>query len=494
MTDISNNPTADLAALLGPQSYKLTPATLANKVTHGQWQPAKHLMYLSGIIAEKLNKGGARLIISLPFRHGKSELSSIWTSIWYLMNNPTHDVMMTAYGKELSSDFGRKVRDIIIEDNDEIEGEHLLDLDVNPNSTNVSRWHTTKGGSMKSVGIGGAVNGRGANLFMVDDYFKNPEEAMNANTRDSIFEWFSSIALTRMAPNGSILVIATRWHKDDLSGRLLALPNSKWEEIRLPVYADKDDPIGRTEGELLWPERYSQDAIGEIQDTMSSFLFSAVMQQSPKESSSDSFKRDWIKVIKTQDTTPANLEGSQLQFERSWDLAGTEGDGDYTVGTLLSRNTASNAVIIHDVIRVQKAPGGVQTLIESTMINDGPHVKVLIEQEPGSSGKAIADGYVSRNPGYAVKTKRSTGNKFTRMEPFFAACEHGRVSMVQASWNDDLLDELVAMPDGKHDDIGDTLSQGYNEFFEKKSKAGVFGRRNKTNHFKSGNVVSGVVF
>ena len=124
---------------------------------------------------------------------------------------------------------------------------------------------------MKRVGIGGAVNGRDANLFMVDDYFKNPEEAMNANTRDSIFEWFSSIALTRMAPNGSILVIATRWHKDDLSGRLLALPNSKWEEIRLPVYADKDDPIGRTEGELLWPERYSQDAIGEIQDTMMSF-------------------------------------------------------------------------------------------------------------------------------------------------------------------------------------------------------------------------------
>lgn len=486
-----------LEGILGPDAYRLSPATLANRVSQGDWIPARHLLYLSKIIAHRLARGGARLIISLPPRHGKSELISHWTSVWALDQYPHWELILASYGADLATDFGRKVRDTILMDSDPMEGEGLLNCKLNKNSLNVGRWHTTKGGGMRSVGVGGTMYGRGAHLLLIDDYFKNPEEAMSETHREKVFEWFSTIAMSRLAPGGSAIVIATRWHPDDLSGRLNSLTNSRWEEIKIPAYAVQDevDLIGRAPGEVLWPERYDIDAIEELRQTMTSYFFSAIMQQDPKPSRSQCFDPKNVKII-DEEFVPNDIHLKKL---RSWDLAGTEGGGDWTVGTLIAKDVRNNNIYILAREREQFSPGKVENLVEGTMETDGITVKVIIEQEPGSSGKAITEGYIDRNPAYSVKGQTSTGDKFTRMEPFFAAVEHGRVFMVKAYWNQEMLDELVELPDGKHDDQGDTLSQGYNELFNRKAKAGTFGRNTNRKGSvsvpaQSGQVITGVTF
>lgn len=488
----------DMSALediLGADAFRLSPATLANRVSHGEWIAARHLLYLSKIIAHRLARGGARLIISLPPRHGKSELISHWTSVWSLDQFPHWELILASYGADLATDFGRKVRDTILLDSDPLEGEGLLNCKLNPKSLNVGRWHTTKGGGMRSVGVGGTMYGRGAHLLLIDDYFKNPEEAMSETHREKVFEWFSTIAMSRLAPNGSAIVIATRWHPDDLSGQLLGLTNSRWEEIRIPVFAidDGDDLLGRAPGEVLWPERYDDDAINELRETMTSYFFSAIMQQDPKPSKSMSFDPKSVTII-----DECHLPHfKNLKKLRSWDLAGTQDDGDWTVGTKVARDTRNNNFYILDQERARLKPGGVEILVQGTMENDTNDTRVLIEQEPGSSGKAVVEGYMARNPAYSVHAIKHTGDKMTRLEPFFAACEHGRVYMVKGHWNDITLSELVEMPEGKHDDIADTLSQAYNDMFQKKSKAGTFGRNSKIMDkvaVSSGNIVSGITF
>jgi predicted phage terminase large subunit-like protein len=426
-----------------------------------------------------------------------SELISHWTSVWALMHYQHWEIILASYGADLATDFGRKVRDTITADCDPYEGEHLLGIELKEDAQQVGRWMTKAGGGMKSVGIGGALYGRGAHLLLVDDYFKNPEEAMSEAHRDKVFEWFSTIAMTRLAPGGSAIIIATRWHKDDLSGRLLALPGSEWEEIQIPVRIDTPeqlaaDLLGRQMGEVLWPARYSAEAIASLEATMTSYFFSAIMQQQPKPAASASFNPKNVTIV---DVLP---DIKFLKNVRSWDLAGTQDGGDWTVGTGVAKDIRNNDFYIWDCKRKQLAPGGVKSLVEKTMDSDGKGVKVVIEQEPGSAGKAVIDSYVSENPAYSVHGTRHTGDKMTRLDPFLAAVEHGRVYMLRASWNQPMLDELVEMPDGKHDDQADTLSQGYNELFEKKAKAGTFGREGnssiKASSVGSGEVVHGVTF
>lgn len=486
---------SQLEELLGPDAYRLTPATLAYKVSGGLWYPAPHLSYISAKIAYALHKGGARLIISLPPRHGKSELISHWTSVWSLDQWPTLEIILASYGADLATGFGRKVRDTIMHDQDSLEGAKLLNCPLNRSSLQVGRFHTEAGGGMYSVGLGGTIYGRGAGLLLVDDYIKNPEEAASETYREKIFDWFSTIAMTRLHPGGSVIIIATRWHKDDLSGRLLALPNSRWEEIKIPLRVDtaaqkEFDILGRDYGEVLWPKRYDADMVKEWENSMTSYYFAAIMQQEPKPSTSQHFERHWIKIV---DELP---HYSHLRLLRSWDLAGTEDGGDWTVGTKLALDVRNNNIYIVDRVRMQKAPGTVKNAVKEVAERDTTTTRIVIEQEPGSAGKAVIDEYIKMLPQYAVKGIRHTGDKFVRAEPFFAACEHGRVFMVRDTWNDEMLDELVefsADDTHKWDDQVDTLTQGFNEFFAKKASAGTFGRKKTGGEIEAVQSSSGVI-
>jgi len=471
----------DLEAMkifLSEDAWRLTPATLATKVSGGDWLPAKHLLYISAQIAAELEKGNARLIISMPPRHGKSELCSVWLPVWILDRWPTKKVMALSYGADLAEEFGQRVRDIIMEDADPEEGAHLLNpaCYVRKDSARVNRFITVSGGGMRSVGLGGAVYGRGADILLLDDYYKNLAEAVSETTRESIYTWFATVALSRIQKNGSAIIIATRWGTEDLSAKMLGLTGSKWTEINLPAFANENDPLGRVPGEPLWPEFYDAERLNELRSTMGTFLFSAIYQQAPKKTASENFNRDWI--IKERHRP----DNEAIRRLRSWDMAGTEAAGDWTAGYEVALDPATNHFWILGRKRVQWSPGKVEELVKTTAIDDGFETSILIEQEPGSSGKTVVEHYLTHVlAGYAAHNVRHTGDKFVRALPFFAACEFGRVHMIEGDWNDAFLDQCTEFPDCKNDDDVDAVSQGYNYFFQSVAQAGVWGRGKPAN-------------
>lgn len=469
-----------IEALLGPNSFRLTPATFAHKVSEGYWQPAKHLMYISALIAQKIHNGGARIIISMAPRHGKSELLSRWTPVWFFDNYPDREIILCSYSADLAVEFGGQVRDIISKDHAP-EGANILRCRLDPKHTRVAGFKTTLGGGMRSAGVGGTVYGRGADLLLVDDYFKNPEEAESQAARDKLFSWFSTVGMSRLHENASAIIIATRWNDDDLSGRLLKLKNSPWEEIKLAVQIDDEemaakDPLGRQIGDVLWPELRDHGHIAELKGIMSNYYYRAVMQQDPQPPGLGRFKREWVHII-DEDKLP-NVD--HLHIVRSWDLAGTEDAGDHTVGIKFAKDLRTKHIYIMDVQRFQKSPGAVEKHIERTAILDGNSVKILIEQEPGSAGIAVTASYVALlgKQHFSVEGIRPTGPKIVRIDPFFAAAEHGRVKMVEAKWNDDLLDEYALMTeDAVNDDQVDATSMAHNYLFQSRARAGTFGRK-----------------
>lgn len=484
MAELSNGKfsQADLEAALDPrtqefqQLVRLTPATLAHYRTKGKWIAAPHLLYMASIIASQLIQGDARIIVEVPPRHGKSEMISVHTPIWFLDLFPWANVILTTYAADLSVEFGRRVRDAFL-DNDN----GVLKTTVRDDAQKMSMFITSEGGGMRSVGIGGPITGKGAHLLLVDDYIKNWEEASSPKTLDDIFNWFITTAYTRLEPGGSCVILATRWVIDDLIGRLTeADKDNFWTVIRLPALAEANDPLGRAVGEALWPKRYSEKSLNSIKKILGDFMFSALYQQAPK-TITDS-KADVSKIKYISQIPPGNY-----RWCRSWDLAATEREigatnPDYTVGTLIGTNAvlhgpSAHTIIAHQV-RGQWDPDDVEATVLRTAQMDGPSIPIIIEQEPGSSGKSWAKHLATNTlAGYTVTIKPSGGrNKWIRAQPYVAAITDGRVSFVIGDWNTTHKAELKDFPNGKKDDTVDSASLGYSHLHLSNVASPVWGR------------------
>lgn len=451
-------------------NYKLTPATLAHRL-NPRWIPAHHLMYISAKIARAVHRGNGRIIISVPPRHGKSELITKYTTVWGLEHFPHWNYILATYGAELSTDFGREVRDIIQHNED------LLKVRIRKDTSRAGRWKTPEGGGMASVGIGGAITGRGANVLLIDDYIKEVKEALSKTIKDYIWDWFVTVAITRLEPGATCIIIATRWAHDDLIGRILRHnPGGRWEYIELPALADRDDVLGRAPGEALFPERYDAAALRERKDTLGSFWFNAIFQQRPVRDSDALTNISWLKIV---DLLP---EVDQEQKARIWDLAATQGGGDYTAGTHMLYDRAHNATYITNVIRKRLSPQQVEILVRQTAIADGTDCTIYIEQEPGASGKALVEHYKNNVlPEFKVEAVPHNDGKLARAQPFLAACEAGRVYLLRGDWNDAFTAEFATFPGGDYDDQIDTAAIGHSKLAGKRVFSATWGRRDRGN-------------
>ena len=248
---------------------------------------------------EKLERDGDKeykvLLVYMPPRHGKSELCSIGFPAWYLGKNPDKEIITVSYSAELAQDFGTKTREIVASHAFKcIFGGITLKEDEHAKA----KWKTSKGGSYTSVGVGGTLTGRGAHVLLFDDPIKNREEAESVVYRDKVWNFFTSTAFTRLEPKGVVVVILTRWHIDDLAGRILANAELKkrCKVIHLPAIATKKE-AHREEGEALWPERYDLSALTEIKNTIGPYDFSALYQGSPIVSERQEFRPEWLRKV-----------------------------------------------------------------------------------------------------------------------------------------------------------------------------------------------------
>jgi hypothetical protein len=261
-----------------------------------------------------------RLILCTPPRHGKSEIVSRSFPGWYLGRNPDKQIIATSYAGDLSTDFGRDARDRI----NDPRYRNLFDVRLRQDSRAADKWLTDKGGIYISAGIGGGITGRGFNVGLIDDPFKDWRDADSQTIRNWVWNWYLTTFYTRAMPGAAIVIIATRWHEDDLIGRLLKAQEEggdKWRVIKLPAIALEGDILGRAPGEALWPAWYPVEALMRIKNTpgedgAGSRAFSALYQQSPQVEGGNIFKRDWFRTFR---------ESPRYLFKfQSWDTAAGE--------------------------------------------------------------------------------------------------------------------------------------------------------------------------
>lgn len=284
----------------------------------------------------------------------------------------------------------------------------------------------------------------------LDDPIKSSLEADSAPARDRLWDWYRSDLLTRLRPGGRIVIVMTRWHPDDIGGRLLA-GSDAWRTLRLPALAEPDDPLGRSEGQPLWPEWEGAEAINRKRLALGDRAFSALFQQSPTAPGGRLFRPDRITI---RDDDPA---GPSV---RAWDLAAsTRGNPDWTVGLRLIRT--EQGFHVSDVVRLQGEPHAVEAAIRRTAELDGRTVSISLPQDPGQAGRHQATWLTGRLAGYRVDASPETGSKETRASPVASQVNAGNVSLARAAWNGPFLEELQDFPAGAKDDQVDALSRAF---------------------------------
>ncbi|MEX2053203.1 MAG: terminase family protein [Candidatus Paceibacterota bacterium] len=248
---------------------------------------------------EKIEELGDRdykvLLIQMPPRHGKSELCTVNFPAWYLGRNPTKEIITVSYSADLAQDFGAKTRGIVSEP----AYKAIFNVSLKEDEQGKAKWKTNENGSYTSVGVGGSVTGRGANILIFDDPIKNRVEAESETYRQRVWDFFTSTAFTRLEPKGVAVVILTRWHMDDLAGRILMNEGLKGKVkiIHLPAIATQTEE-NRKVGEALWPERYTVEYFETItKPTLGPYDWEALYQGSPILTESQEFRKEWYKYI-----------------------------------------------------------------------------------------------------------------------------------------------------------------------------------------------------
>lgn len=401
-------------------------------------------------------KKSPRLIITLPPRSGKSELVSRRFPAYSFGRFPDLQIIATSYSSDLSQRFNRDVQRII--DDEKY-------LEVFPGTTlNGSRVRTDSRGSYirtsdlfeivghagayRSCGVGGGITGQGADCLLIDDPVKDRAEANSATVRQSIWDWYTSTAYTRLSPGGGVIVMATRWHLDDLIGRLIEnMENGQGDTftvINYPAIAEHDE-IHRRKGEALHPERYSLDQLKKIQKTVGSRDWAALYQQHPIPEGGNIFKAEWFKYW-TESSLPPEFD----QIVTSWDMTFKDSkNSDYVVGQVWGKKGPNFYLL--DQVRGQWDFVKTKEMVR-VLAHKWPRVvRKLVEDKANGSAviselKSTVSGFVPITP---TESKEARASSVT---PYFEA---GNVFIPEdsaAPWVPHYVSELLEFPAGSHDD------------------------------------------
>ncbi len=414
------------------------------------FMPAAHHKLLISKL-EAVERGDIkRLMVFMPPGSAKSSYASVLFPAWYMARNPRKSIIAASHTADLAEAFSRKVQSTVREHTD------LLGYNMTNEAANL--WLTDNDCQYKAAGVGGPVTGFRADIALIDDPVKSRADAESNTYREKAYNWFKADISTRLKPGAPCVVIQTRWHEDDLSGRLLQDNPEGWEVLSLPALAIENDPLGRAPGQPLWADDsygYGAELVRIQNDTGERDWFS-LYQQSPRPITGSIFKTQMITAI---EAAPAGLHPV-----RAWDLASTAATGtrdpDWTVGVLMAKTPAGTYVIL-DVVRLRGGPEETENAIISTATRDGRRVPVLLPQDPGQAGKSQVAYLTRKLAGYTVKSGTETGDKATRAMPFASQVNVGNVSMVSGPWNKAFLDELAMFPSGSKDDQVDALSRAF---------------------------------
>lgn len=425
----------------------------------GEVTPAIHHRFLIDKL-ERVERGEIkRLMVFMPPGSAKSTYTSILYPAWYLGRNPKSNIITASHTAELAESFGRKVRNIVGSQ----EFNTVFKFGLLQDSKAAGRWGVEHGGEYYAVGVGGSVTGRRADLGLIDDPVKSREDADSETIRNKTWDWYLSDFRTRLKPGASIIIIQTRWHEDDLSGRILpenykgesgqitARDGEIWTVVSLPAIAENNDAMGRQPGQVLWPEWFSHEMFDQERATQGERNWSALYQQRPSPETGNYFKRDWIRWY---DHKPAHL-----QMYGASDYAVTADGGDYTVHMVAGLDPNDDLYIL-DLWRGQTDS---QEWIEQFIDLVKKWKPVEWAEESGQIIKSVGpfiDKRQTETGAYCYRRQfTSSGDKPTRAQAIRARMAQGKVYFPKnVPWVEKLISELMSFPDGKNDDQVDVLS------------------------------------
>ena len=436
-----------------------SPAHFATLVSKGKWVLARHLKLLNERLIDVANGKITRLLIAMPPRHGKSEFASRYFPGWYLGRFPERKIILASYEADFAAQWGRKVRDLL-----ESYGPRYFDVSVRRDSKAADRWELAEySGGMQTAGVGGAITGKGADLLIIDDPVKNSEQANSDVYREKTWEWYTSTAYTRLEPGGAVILIQTRWHEDDLAGRIIEQAKNTgepWVILNLPAIAGPDDQLGRTVGEPLWPERYDIPALEASRQVLGSYQFTALYGQSPVAPAGNVFKRSWFQYWTREDrhfrlgTQKKAVQCDRCRRFGTVDLAfSVKKEADYTVIAAWAVTPDCDLILL-DFHRERMEGPSLQKSIRA-MVEKHELDYVGIEKVLGQS--LVVHG--ARIDGITVRSLIADVDKITRSIPAQVRMETGQIYFPVGHPDLEAFEkELLTFPRGTHDDCVDVLS------------------------------------
>ena len=398
---------------------------------------------------QKVEKGDIkRLMIFVPPRHGKSQLASISFPAWYLGRHPEKEIITASYSADLAQDFGYKTRNLV---NTELY-KQIFNTQLRDDSRSKAKWLTLEGGGYTAVGVGGAITGRGANVLLIDDPIKNREEAESKTIRDKVYDWYTSTAYTRLEKDGAVILILTRWHQDDLAGRLLEKEKEggdKWTVVKFPAIAIHDEPR-RLAGEPLWKEKYDIEALQGIKRTVGSYDWSALYQQEPILSESQEFKPQFYQYrdqeyVRGLQTNAYLTVDTAISKQASADNTGfclnfVDREGKWNIKAWKMK--VSPLELIDMLFDLQKEYRLVSIGIEETIYLQA--IKPFMDEEMRTRNRFLR----------IVPLKHNQVQKETRIRALLPRYESYSIFHIKGQAVD-LEEEQASFPKGTHDDVLD---------------------------------------
>jgi predicted phage terminase large subunit-like protein len=421
-------------------------------------RPARHHELLIRELEAVARGDTDRLMILAPPGSAKSTYSTVLFVPWWFCRHPNTAVISASHTSSLAASFGRRVRNTVMSWVPE------LGYDLSEDSRAADKWTTSRGGEYITVGVGQAIAGRRADLVVIDDPVRGREAAESQVDRQKVWDWYTGDVYGRMKPGCRIVLIMTRWHEDDLGGRLLQDMSSggdQWRVVSLPALCEdpESDLLGRKEGEALWPEWEDAAQLLRKRRVSGEREWISQYQQRPAPADGILFRVDALQVVAQP---PRRVES----MVRAWDLAATEQTGgrnpDWTVGVLMGRMEGGGFVVL-DVVRFRGSPRLVVERVEETARADGFDVPLAMNQDPGQAGKAQAQWMTARLAGWVVRWRPETGSKNTRAMPLAAQVEAENVWVLDRAWTHEYVRELAVFPFGTKDDQVDASSRAFSE-------------------------------
>ena len=398
-----------------------------------------------------------RICVNIPPRHGKSQLVSIFYPAWFLGRNPNKKVMMVSHTTDLAVDFGRKVRNLISLD---LYKEIFPTVSLAIDSKSAGRWNTNVGGEYYACGVGSALAGRGADLLLVDDPHSE-QDVINGNfiVFEKAYEWYTFGARTRLMPGGRVAIIQTRWHMDDLTGRVIRdmTQNDRadqFEVIEFPAILDvKDKKTNKLVQKPLWPEFFDLEALLRTKASMPTFQWNAQYQQEPTAEEASIIKREWWQMWGKDNPPPCEYIIMSLDA-----AAETHNRADYTALTTWGvffneEENAHHIILLNSIKKRLEFPELKRLCMEEYSAWD-PDAFIV---EKKSAGTAIYQEM--RRMGLPISEytpHRGTGDKLARLNSVADIVSSQMCWMPPTRWAEEVIEEIAGFPFMSHDDLVDS--------------------------------------